>query len=136
VLYDVWMRLPETQRGLWGRGVIAVTEGGHKRIAALPRLMGDDLAASLLFEPHERRIVPTARSIVHTPRTYADLQRCRVRNATGVTQLERTSDAPPSTARTRPASRPGRDRALRASHGAAGRCLRGHCPRGPVPFTC
>jgi hypothetical protein len=101
--YDVWMRLPEARCGIWGRGVVAVGEEGQRRIAALPPLIGDDLAASLLFAPHERQIVATARSIVHTPRTYEDLLRCRVRNATGVAQMERTSDAPPSTARTRPA---------------------------------
>src|ERR1019366_8000767 len=62
--YDVWTRLPEARLGLWGRGVIAVDDTGQERIADLPRLLGDDLAASLLFKPHERRIVTGARVVV------------------------------------------------------------------------
>ena len=81
--YEVWMRLPEVRLGLWGRGVIAVSEAGQERIAGLPPFLGDDLAASLLFAPEERRIVPGARAIIHTPRTVADLLLRRVRAATG-----------------------------------------------------
>jgi hypothetical protein len=99
--YDVWTRLPEVRCGLWGRGVIAVTESGQQRMARLPPLIGDDLAASLLFEPHERSIVPTAGVVVHTPRTLADLLRRRIRAATGLAQMERTEHAPESAARTR-----------------------------------
>jgi hypothetical protein len=101
--YDVWLRLPEARRGLWGRGVIAVGAAGQQRIARLPPLIGDDLAASLVFAPHERRIVTTAHAVVHPPRTLADLLRRRIRVATGVTQIEQAPGAPPSTARTRPA---------------------------------
>jgi hypothetical protein len=100
--YDIWLRLPEARRGLWGRGVVAVGAAGQRRIAALPPLIGDDLAASLLFAEHERRVVPGALVIVHPPRTGRDLIRRRVRCATGVSQLERVPGAPPSTARTRP----------------------------------
>jgi glycosyltransferase involved in cell wall biosynthesis len=99
--YDVWTRLPEVRSGLWGRGVIAVDEAGQQRIANLPPLLGDDLAASLLFAPHERSIASEARVIVHAPRTLADLLRRRVRAATGLAQMERAEHAPESTARTR-----------------------------------
>jgi Glycosyl transferase family 2 len=99
--YDVWMRLPEVRLGLWGRGVIAVDDSGQERIAGLPPLLGDDLAASLLFRPHERRVVPDARVVVRTPRTVADLLRRRVRAATGAAQLERAEHAPASSGRTR-----------------------------------
>jgi glycosyltransferase involved in cell wall biosynthesis len=99
--YDVWTRLPEVRFGLWGRGVIAVGDIGHQRIASLPPLLGDDLAASLSFAPAERRIVPGARVIVHTPRTVGDLMRRRVRAATGIAQIERAEHAPASTERTR-----------------------------------
>jgi len=99
--YDIWTRLPEVRSGLWGRGVIAVAAEGQQRVAGLPPLLGDDLAASLLFAPHERSIVPEARVIVHAPRTLADLLRRRVRAATGLVQLERAEHAPESTARTR-----------------------------------
>lgn len=86
--YQVWQRLPAVREGLFGRGVIAVSEAGHARIAALPPLMADDLAASLAFAPGERRVVETARVAVHPPRTWADLIRRRVRAATSSAELE------------------------------------------------
>ncbi|MEV6580016.1 glycosyltransferase family 2 protein [Streptomyces sp. NPDC051582] len=97
--YRVWQRLPAVREGLFGRGVIAVTEPGHARIAALPPLMADDLAASLAFAPQERRVVETARVVVHPPRTWGDLIRRRVRAATSSAELERfqASQAPGST---------------------------------------
>ena len=59
--YDVWLRLPEVRSGLFGRGVIGLSEAGHARVARLPPLLADDLAASLVFGPDERVIVPGAR---------------------------------------------------------------------------
>ncbi|MER6776120.1 MULTISPECIES: glycosyltransferase family 2 protein [unclassified Streptomyces] len=96
--YRVWQRLPAVREGLFGRGVIAVTEPGHARIAALPPLMADDLAASLAFAPQERRVVEAARVVVHPPRTWGDLIRRRVRAATSSAELERfqASQAPGS----------------------------------------
>ncbi len=98
--YDVWMRLPEVRSGLFGRGVIAVSTAGYERLASLPPLLADDLAASLVFTPDERTVVPGARVVVHTPRTFGDLLRRRIRAATGVAQVERAEGAPRSTART------------------------------------
>ena len=86
--YDVWTLLPGVQRGLWGRGVIAVNQAGHQRLAGLPRLQADDLAASLMFEPHETALVPGARVIIHLPRTFAGLLGRRTRCVTGVAQIE------------------------------------------------
>jgi hypothetical protein len=103
--YDVWARLPEVRGGLFGRGVIGVSEKGHERLASLPPLLADDLAASLVFAPDERVIVPGARVVVHPPRTAGDLLRRRVRATMGVSQVEQaegTPGAPASTARTRP----------------------------------
>ena len=99
--YDLWNRLPETRTGLYGRGVIAVSSAGHERIALLPALLNDDLAASLAFAPDERMIVPDAEVVIHPPRTTGDLVRRRVRIATGLSQMEANSSAPASTARTR-----------------------------------
>ncbi|MFD7909760.1 glycosyltransferase [Streptomyces sp. NPDC059752] len=87
--YRVWQRLPAVREGLFGRGVIAVTEAGHARIAALPPLMADDLAASLAFGPGERRVVEEARVVVRPPRTWSDLIRRRVRAATSSAEYER-----------------------------------------------
>ncbi|MCX2183839.1 glycosyltransferase [Streptomyces sp. SKN60] len=114
--YRVWQRLPAVREGLFGRGVIAMTGEGHARIAALPPLMADDLAASLAFAPAERAVVPAARVVVRPPRTWPDLIRRRIRAATSTAQLEErqresaesptpdvaapTTPAPPPTART------------------------------------
>ncbi|MCX5149652.1 MULTISPECIES: glycosyltransferase [unclassified Streptomyces] len=87
--YRVWQRLPAVREGLFGRGVIAVSEPGHARIAALPPLMADDLAASLAFASQERCVVEAARVVVHPPRTWGDLIRRRVRAATSSAELER-----------------------------------------------
>jgi hypothetical protein len=99
--YDVWERLPEVRRGLFGRGVVGVSKAGYTRLAARPQVLADDLAASLEFSSGERMIVPTAHVIVHPPRTFADLLRIRTRAAMGTNQLEGTQGAPDSTARTR-----------------------------------
>ncbi|WP_037883645.1 MULTISPECIES: glycosyltransferase [unclassified Streptomyces] len=87
--YRVWQRLPAVREGLFGRGVIAVTEAGHARLAALPPLMADDLAASLAFGPGERCVVEGARVVVRPPRTWSDLIRRRVRAATSSAEFER-----------------------------------------------
>jgi glycosyltransferase involved in cell wall biosynthesis len=100
--YDVWMRLPEVRDGLFGRGVIGMNSAGHARVVSLPPLLSDDLGWSLMFSGSERKVVPGARAVVHTPRTAADLLRRRIRAATGVTQLETAEGTPSSTARTRP----------------------------------
>ncbi|MEF2526433.1 MULTISPECIES: glycosyltransferase family 2 protein [Streptomyces] len=91
--YRVWQLLPAVREGLFGRGVIAVTERGHARIAALPPVMADDLAASLAFAPAERRVVEEARVVVSPPRTWGDLLRRRIRAATSSAELERVQAA-------------------------------------------
>jgi Glycosyl transferase family 2 len=101
--YDAWSRLPEVQAGLFGRGVVAVSEDGHQRLASLPPLQADDLAASLSFSGPERAIVSGAHAVIQPPRTVQDLLRRRIRVATGVAQVGLTEGAPQSTARTRPA---------------------------------
>jgi hypothetical protein len=99
--YDVWTLLPGVQRGLWGRGVIAVNEAGHRRLAGLPPLQADDLAASLVFEPHERTLVPGARVIIHPPRTFTGLLARRARFVTAGAQIECAQGLDGSADRTR-----------------------------------
>ncbi|MFB6614455.1 glycosyltransferase [Streptomyces sp. NPDC085524] len=91
--YRVWQRLPAVREGLFGRGVIAVTEAGHERIAALPPLMADDLAASLAFGPGERSVVEAARVVVRPPRTWSDLIKRKIRASTSSAELERVQAA-------------------------------------------
>jgi glycosyltransferase involved in cell wall biosynthesis len=99
--YDVWTLLPGVQRGLWGRGAIAVNKAGHQRLVGLPSLQADDLATSLMFEPHETVLVLGARVISHPPMTFADLLRRRARCVTGVAQIELMRDLDASADRTR-----------------------------------
>ena len=102
--YDIWLRLPEVRRGLFGRGVLAVSEAGHARLARLPpRLLADDMAASLSFAPAERSIVAAARASRQPPRTFTDLLCRRIRAAASLAQIERARCTPSLAARTRPA---------------------------------
>ena len=84
--YDVWEQLPQVQSGLFGRGVVVLSEQGQARVSALPRMLGDDLAMSDSFRGDERRVVSSAVAVVHPPRTVRDLVRRRVRVITGNAQ--------------------------------------------------
>jgi glycosyltransferase involved in cell wall biosynthesis len=86
--YEIWTRLPEVRAGLFGRGVIGVTEEGYARLRGLPEVIADDLAMSLAFTAAERAVVPECRVVIHPPRTWRDLVRRRARAAAGVGQLE------------------------------------------------
>lgn len=86
--YDVWERLPAVQEGLFGRGVIALSEAASQRVAALPQLMADDLVMSQAFAPQERAVVDGAQVVVYPPRTLRDLHRRKVRTATGNSQAD------------------------------------------------
>jgi len=99
--YDVWEALPQVQSGLFGRGVVVLSEEAQARVAALPRMLGDDLAMSDSFGDHERRVVPGAVAVVHPPRTVRDLVRRRIRVATGNAQAEQLGVRRP-TSRTSP----------------------------------
>ncbi|MDQ0935611.1 glycosyltransferase [Streptomyces turgidiscabies] len=98
--YRVWQQLPAVRAGLFGRGVIAVSKTGHARIAALPPLMADDLAASLAFTPEERLVVGAASVVVHPPRTWQDLMKRRVRAAVSTAQVEQHRAPDEASART------------------------------------
>jgi glycosyltransferase involved in cell wall biosynthesis len=100
--YDVWVRLPQVRDGLFGRGVLAVSEEGHERIARLPPVMADDLAASLVFTETERVVVGGTEVLIRTPRVWRDLLRRRIRAEVGSSQLELEDVLPGSTARTTP----------------------------------
>lgn len=87
--YRVWNELPQVRSGLFGRGVIALSEEGQARVDALPAVMGDDLAISDAFDPDERTLVDAATVVVHPPRTLRDLVRRRTRVVTGNAQATR-----------------------------------------------
>jgi glycosyltransferase involved in cell wall biosynthesis len=90
--YRVWSALPAVRHGLFGRGVIAVSEAGFTRIADRPLLLGDDLFVHSQFSDGERRIVTGSRSKIRVPRTVSDLIRRRIRAAQGNVELAARSD--------------------------------------------
>jgi glycosyltransferase involved in cell wall biosynthesis len=85
--YRVWAQLPAVREGLFGRGVLAVSELGYQRIADRPQVLGDDLWLHSQFAPEERRVIDDSISVIHGPRTVRDLIRRRVRAAQGNRQL-------------------------------------------------
>ena len=87
--YRAWQQLPAVREGLWGRGVIALSAVGHERVGALPEVMSDDLAISLVFGPGERAVVDDALVVIRPPRTVASLLTRRRRSVTGNAALER-----------------------------------------------
>lgn len=86
--YRVWQSLPAVRTGLFGRGSFCLTAEGQARVAAAAILMNDDLVASELFTPAERRVVTDATVVVRPPRTVKDLVRRRIRVATGNAQAD------------------------------------------------
>ncbi len=87
--YRVWQSLPAVRTGLFGRGAFCLTAEGQARVgAAGGSLMNDDLVASELFTPAERRVVTDATVVVRPPRTVKDLVRRRIRVATGNAQAD------------------------------------------------
>ena len=95
--YDVWEALPSVRAGLFGRGVIALSESGARRVRALPLAMNDDLAVSVAFESSERVVVESASVVVHPPRTLRDHVRRRARVVTGNIQADGSSLRGPGT---------------------------------------
>lgn len=86
--YDVWRELPQVRDGLFGRGVIALSEVGHRRFEQAPAAMADDLVISELFAPDERAVVESATVVVRPARKVHDLVRRRIRVRTGNAQAD------------------------------------------------
>lgn len=86
--YDVWESLPQVEGGLFGRGVVALSESAQERVLALPRMLSDDLGMSDSFSIEERRVVDGAVAVVRPPRTVPDLVRRRIRVMRGNAQAD------------------------------------------------
>ncbi|MBB2909113.1 hypothetical protein FHS43_000359 [Streptosporangium becharense] len=80
-------RLVAPLRGLAGAGVYVLSERGHPRVFPLPDVISDDGWAHAGFAPHERAVVPEARSLVRPARTVAAHLNRRVRVRLGNRQL-------------------------------------------------
>lgn len=98
-------RLPVFRTGLFGRGLIALSERGRARFREFPLLVADDLFLDLLFSDAEKVEVPTVEVVVEAPFTTLDLLRRLVRVRRGNAQLRAALADGQFAARVRPADR-------------------------------
>jgi glycosyltransferase involved in cell wall biosynthesis len=74
-------------RVLAGAGCYVLTEQGHARVFPMPDVISDDGLVHASFAPHERVVVPGARSVVRPARSVAAYLNRRVRVRRGNRQL-------------------------------------------------
>ncbi|HOZ57553.1 MAG TPA: glycosyltransferase family 2 protein [Nakamurella multipartita] len=72
-------RLPVFRNGLFGRGMIAVSEQGRARFERFPEMVADDLFLDSQFTEEEKCQVIAVGTMVETPRTTKDLVRRLIR---------------------------------------------------------
>ncbi|WP_426516465.1 glycosyltransferase [Diaminobutyricibacter sp. McL0618] len=80
-------RLPVFQTGLFGRGVIVLSEEGRSRFSTFPPLIADDLFLDSLYAEKERAVVNDVEVTVEAPHTTRDLLRRLVRVRRGNAQM-------------------------------------------------
>jgi glycosyltransferase involved in cell wall biosynthesis len=73
--YAIQSRLPAARSGLYGRGMIALSESGRARFTRFPDVLADDLFLDSLFEESERVVLTSVATEVETPRRTRDLVR-------------------------------------------------------------
>jgi glycosyltransferase involved in cell wall biosynthesis len=77
--YAINTRLPVYRTGLFGRGMIAVSEEGRHRFDRFPTMIADDLFLDSQFGAEEKVEVPEVEVTVEAPYTTRDLLRRLVR---------------------------------------------------------
>lgn len=80
-------RLPAFQDGLFGRGMIALSEQGRARFDAFPPMIADDLFLDSLFADSEKAEVSAVEVVVEAPFTTQDLVRRLVRVRRGNAEM-------------------------------------------------
>ncbi len=85
-------RLPVFRTGLFGRGVIVLSEEGRKRFGEFPTLVADDLFLDSLFTDEERAVVPDVEVSVEAPYTTRDLLRRLERVRRGNAQMREAGE--------------------------------------------
>ena len=99
--YAVWERLPEVRSGLFGRGVIGLSEAGHARMAGLPRCSPTTSSPRWRSRPGSGSSFPLRESWC-IPRGQPATCCAAGSAPLGVNQLAAAQGAPEATARTRP----------------------------------
>ncbi|MFU8875997.1 glycosyltransferase [Micromonospora sp. SL4-19] len=103
--FGVHRHLPVFRDGLFGRGVIGLSEAGRRRFDRFPALVADDLFLDSLFAAAEKRQVDTVGSRVATPRRTRDLVRRLSRVRGGNSAMRAAADRGRVAAAVRPAAR-------------------------------
>ena len=91
--YAIQSRLPAARSGLYGRGMIALSESGRARFTRFPDVLADDLFLDSLFAESERVVLTSVRTEVETPRRTRDLVRRLTRVRRGNAALRARSGA-------------------------------------------
>lgn len=102
--YAVSRRHPAFGQGLFGRGVVVLSEQGRRRFERFPEIVADDLFLDSLFAPDEKAEVAAVVSCVAAPRRTRDLVNRLVRVRRGNADL-RAAGLTGTTVRARQGSR-------------------------------
>ncbi|MFC8619386.1 glycosyltransferase [Micromonospora purpureochromogenes] len=103
--FGIHRQLPVFRDGLFGRGVIGLSEAGRRRFGRFPALVADDLFLDSMFGASEKRQVETVSSRVATPRRTRDLVRRLSRVRGGNSAMRAAADQGQVDATVRPAAR-------------------------------
>lgn len=94
--YAIHSRLPVFTTGLFGRGVIALSEAGRARFDRFPEILADDLFLDAQFTLAEKCVVGEVTSHVATPLRTRDLVRRLVRVRAGNAALRAAGGVRPA----------------------------------------
>lgn len=98
-------RVPAFRDGLFGRGMIAVSETGRRRFDRFPSMTADDLFMDSLFSPAEKAEAGDVVVVVEAPRTTRALVNRLARVRRGNAELRAAAAAGEIAASVRPADR-------------------------------
>ncbi|PZF85486.1 glycosyltransferase [Jiangella anatolica] len=103
--FSINERHPAFRAGLFGRGMIVLSELGRGRFDTFPAAIADDLFLDSRFAAAEKAEVSEVEVVVEAPRTTRDLLRRLVRVRRGNAQLRAAADAGELDLPVRPADR-------------------------------
>lgn len=101
--FSINERLPAFRNGLFGRGMIALSEEGRARFDAFPAMIADDLFLDSHFTDAEKAELTSVEVVLTTPFTSRDLIRRLVRVRRGNTEMRAAAER--IDAQVRPADR-------------------------------
>jgi len=85
--FSINERLPAFRTGLFGRGLIALSETGRARFGAFPDVISDDLFVDAQFTDDEKAVADDVVIVVEAPRTTGSLVNRLVRVRRGNAQM-------------------------------------------------